>query len=347
MTKPAVPPSASTGEVVEIDAMDGMEWEQGQRTPQASDANLAALVKKTAAAPEPVAAERPRNAPHKARASVAAPAHRGDPAADGVTDPGRRASVTPRKAPARAAGGSAERTARSTPPRDHPRQVTQIGHLGDGGLMAPAVSPRPGRPLTPAPAGVARAGSPPVELATSSAVQALPTPVVRSNTSAGMEAFVPTREYPQSSSDPQAGELAVSSSTMEPLPLSFDDVTSGGPLHRDAPTAPHGSPRSLNDILRAPSRPMRPDGSAAPVVLPLRAPAESTRVRAPLIAHEPALAPPEVLATTEPADQRLGSAAWRRLLLVMGGIAGSGVLVVALVMLAGGKSEPPAGPAFR
>ena len=99
--------------------------------------------------------------------------------------------------------------------------------------MAPAVVARPGRPLTPAPAGAARAGSPPVELASSSGLQALPTPVRRSDTSGGMEAFVSTQEYLRSPGGrqalPPAVELAVSSSTMEPLAPSFDNV----PLDRD------------------------------------------------------------------------------------------------------------------
>ena len=47
MTKPT-PPRANSSPVVEIDAMDVMEWQHGQRTPQASDANLAALVKQSA-----------------------------------------------------------------------------------------------------------------------------------------------------------------------------------------------------------------------------------------------------------------------------------------------------------
>lgn len=47
MTKPTErPPTAD--HVVEMDAMDVHEWEHGQNTPQASDANLAALVKQSA-----------------------------------------------------------------------------------------------------------------------------------------------------------------------------------------------------------------------------------------------------------------------------------------------------------
>lgn len=52
------PPASDV--VVEMDAMDVAEWEHGQRTPQASDANLAALVKKSVNGPEsaPIAVPR-------------------------------------------------------------------------------------------------------------------------------------------------------------------------------------------------------------------------------------------------------------------------------------------------
>ena len=52
MTKPATLSSVRNDVVeVEIDAMDVAEWESGQSTPQASDANLAELVRKTATSP--------------------------------------------------------------------------------------------------------------------------------------------------------------------------------------------------------------------------------------------------------------------------------------------------------
>jgi len=73
MIKPA-PPSRANSQVLEleIDAMDVMEWQHGQRTPQASDANLAALVKQSAKSHEsaPVAAEAARTLPLVARARV-------------------------------------------------------------------------------------------------------------------------------------------------------------------------------------------------------------------------------------------------------------------------------------
>jgi len=61
MMKPAAgkTPAAGVG-VVEMDAIDGTEWERGQRTPLESDANLAALVKKSAKEVEPPAADAAR-----------------------------------------------------------------------------------------------------------------------------------------------------------------------------------------------------------------------------------------------------------------------------------------------
>jgi len=75
MTKPA-PPSARSGEqVVEIDAMDVHEWEHGQRTPQASDANLAALVEQSAKPHEsaPVDGSRTRSIATRPRVTGTAP----------------------------------------------------------------------------------------------------------------------------------------------------------------------------------------------------------------------------------------------------------------------------------
>jgi hypothetical protein len=74
MTKPHGPPASDV--VVEIDAMDVVEWEQGQRTPQASDANLAALVQRAVQLPDtsPVAMPRSvRSTAVVARAPTAVP----------------------------------------------------------------------------------------------------------------------------------------------------------------------------------------------------------------------------------------------------------------------------------
>ncbi|HET9621757.1 MAG TPA: hypothetical protein VFP84_10340, partial [Kofleriaceae bacterium] len=69
MTKPPRP-RANSAPVLEIDAMDVMEWQHGQRTPQASDANLAALVRQSARHESAPVPSEPRKAPLVARARV-------------------------------------------------------------------------------------------------------------------------------------------------------------------------------------------------------------------------------------------------------------------------------------
>jgi hypothetical protein len=98
--------------------------------------------------------------------------------------------------------------------------------------------------------------------------------------------------------------------------------------------ASSGAPHSLNDILRAPARAA---GAAAPVVLPLRAPAETAPN--PTLREVPPT-PPDDPATG--ASGALGSAAWRKLLFVIGGTAGVAVLVIAFVVMSGRPTaEPP------
>jgi hypothetical protein len=71
----------SSDVIVEIDAMDVAEWEHGQRTPQASDANIAALLEKTA---KP--AERAGDGPSTA-ATVARPRLTGSVSPRAATSP--------------------------------------------------------------------------------------------------------------------------------------------------------------------------------------------------------------------------------------------------------------------
>ncbi|HEU4732039.1 MAG TPA: hypothetical protein VFT22_29285, partial [Kofleriaceae bacterium] len=130
MSKPA--PPAAAGEVVEIDAIDVQEWEQHQRTPQASDANLAALVRESAIRPEPALAEAPR-----ARARVTAA---------GAPRPARRdtapiAQRAPRSSPS---SRRVERSERDEPPR----QADRI-ELVAPGRLARAGSPTLERTIAP------------------------------------------------------------------------------------------------------------------------------------------------------------------------------------------------------
>lgn len=289
MTKPALPPSTTSVDVVEIeiDAMDGMEWEQGQRTPQASDANLAALVKESANAPEPAAPEPPRKTPLKARARATGPA-------------------SPPRARAGNAPAAAAPTASSTSWNDSTGQVTRVGHVEyDGYAPRGSVAARGhDRPMSPAPAGVARAGSPALERAPSSASPEASTPLL-------------------------------------------DELQRRGPERVAAAStgAPTGSPPSLNDILRASPRPPRVDSAAVPVLLPLPPPAESVGTPVPRVVRNSDAPSPSGHREPGETGGRLGSASWRRLLLVIGATAGCAVLVTAVVVMTGGTSDEHASPA--
>jgi hypothetical protein len=128
MTKPAVPPPVRD-DVVEIDAMDVAEWESGQRTPQASDANLAELVRKTAAPPEP-AAHAPIVARERSRTQIAPSV---------VPRPhsrARTASPGPVRAPAQ------PRTTDGGPPAP-PARTTRMPDPPAGPVVEPRPSPAP------------------------------------------------------------------------------------------------------------------------------------------------------------------------------------------------------------
>ena len=150
MTKPALPPATTSIEVVEIeiDALDGMEWEQGQRTPQASDANLAALVKKSANQPEPAVPHVPRRTPLKARARVT-----GSEPPQPVRPPDPPLPTGPRAARPVSSGEHGARVTQLGPPVA-PVPVPHIPRL---------VAPDLDRPISPPPLIVERAGSPPLE----------------------------------------------------------------------------------------------------------------------------------------------------------------------------------------
>lgn len=173
MTKPTTPtrpeglPPAAGGDVVEMDAMDVREWEQGQCTPQASDANLAALVRESTKAQEPVAPARPRTSSIVARAggtgSVSTrPPRAGDtPATSGV--PAKRPiSRAEKVAPAAPRPTTSAFTARPAVP--HEATVgTRPAPVKPGPALRsppePDAAPRSSRPLSPIRVGVARAGS--------------------------------------------------------------------------------------------------------------------------------------------------------------------------------------------
>jgi hypothetical protein len=161
MTKPATPPR---NQVVEIEAMDVAEWESGQRTPQAPDANLAELVRKTAPALEPPARVQ-TVARDRTRIQLGAPVIR--PPNRARTEP---PGPPPKPARARTSGGGpAAPSARATrvpdipagppaEPRKSPAPMTRHG-LDFSPVAAPSetrarqAAPEPRRSLTPTPVG--------------------------------------------------------------------------------------------------------------------------------------------------------------------------------------------------
>ncbi len=160
MTKPAVPPPARH-EVVEIEAMDVAEWESGQRTPQAADANLAELVRKTAAQPEPparvqtVARERaPTQIGTQIGAQIGAPVIPRPPSRARTEPPG----PPPKPARSRTSGGGAPPPARAirvpdipaapvVEPRRSPAPTTSSGI----DFSLPITATSPGMPAAPEP----------------------------------------------------------------------------------------------------------------------------------------------------------------------------------------------------
>jgi len=149
MSKPAVPPARS--EVVEIEAMDVAEWESGQRTPQAPDANLAELVRKTAAVPEPptrvqtVARER-------AGAQLGAPTIPRPPSRARTEPPG----PPPKPARPKTAGAPPAAVARAARvpdipagPAVEPRRPPTQTPVGGVDFSLPVTATSPGMPAAP------------------------------------------------------------------------------------------------------------------------------------------------------------------------------------------------------
>ncbi|HEY0193681.1 MAG TPA: hypothetical protein VGC42_21340 [Kofleriaceae bacterium] len=201
MTKPT-PPRLAMNEIVEIDALDVMEWQHGQRTPQASDANLAALVKQSArvheSAPIAVASPRTPSLVPRARPSEARPAMRAMGTGAGTPEP-RPGTVPPARAgtapPART-GTRAESPfpviGTPPPPSDagQPLPMAVAGYPiyrgsdGDRPVIPPPPTTAQSPVATPAPtaqtaAPVAPSGLPALYVPDRSDTPAAPLPVVK------------------------------------------------------------------------------------------------------------------------------------------------------------------------
>lgn len=143
MTKPAVPPPARSDVIeVEIDAMDLAEWENGQSTPQASDANLAELVRRTAATPEVgvrLAATRERT-----RTQIGAATTSRTPSQGARTAPPGPAPK-PSRARAAAEGSASPRPADAAAPA----APLPAEPAGPAKVVMPSVSATPSTPAAP------------------------------------------------------------------------------------------------------------------------------------------------------------------------------------------------------
>lgn len=131
MTKPATL-SPVRNDVVEIDAMDVAEWESGQSTPQASDANLAELVRKTATSPE-----------SPTRVQIVARQHTSTQiGAPVIPRPPSRARTAP---PGPAPKPTRPRTSGGPPPA--PARATRVPDIPPGSGVEPGQSLAPPAPM--------------------------------------------------------------------------------------------------------------------------------------------------------------------------------------------------------
>ena len=193
MTKPVVPTPPAGNNVVEMDAIDVKEWEHGQRTPQASDANLAALVKQSGESAAESAAHRvaPPAAPATAPSSLASgssarpalpplpePVRRGGPAM-GPLPGGRATTSPPAPLPGVRAGGSPVRAGTSPPALSGVRTSSSMsvpslpgargGGAGPDVASAPVAPPSAPPPDAVAPPAAAASSSGRIELSSRSA----------------------------------------------------------------------------------------------------------------------------------------------------------------------------------
>ena len=220
MTKPAIP-SPVRNDVVEIDAMDVAEWESGQSTPQASDVNLAELVRKTATSPESPTRVQTVARPHTST-QIGAPVIPRPPSRARTAPPGPAPKPTRRRT---SGGGPPASPARATGTRDIP--------------AGPAVEPR--RPSAPMPSGGIDFSLP--ITATSPGMPAAPASKPRSNTpmSGGIDFSLPVTATGEDGARPSEPEPRRSPAPM-PAPMMGGGIDFSMPAMEATPTPPD-SPR--------------------------------------------------------------------------------------------------------
>jgi hypothetical protein len=158
MTERNTPASELAADVVEIDAIDVLEWEHGQRTPQASDANLAALLEESVRPqrPGPLTGARSRSVVPRgpvARSSTASSIRR--PAAPHGVPISAPSLGAPPRAPAAPVAGPPASEAAASPVDYAPRPKPALLSIPRSGPM-PRASSSP-----PVAAAVARAETSP------------------------------------------------------------------------------------------------------------------------------------------------------------------------------------------
>jgi Tetratricopeptide repeat len=325
VTRPGEPPPPVTGEVLEleIDAMDLAEWEQGQRTPQASVANLAALVQQSVKPPEPIAPPGPRKTAVVARPRATGPVARASDLA--AARPARRAradKVTPVVAvpvpiahdipttpvvripsgrdtsTAAAALAAAPAVAPAAPTAASTRAVAPRAQpvAPRAQLVAPraqSVAPR-AQPVAPRAQPVAPRAQPVAPRAQPVAPRAQPVaPRARRDSSAEMDP-----DATPSSSRPLS---AIRAGVARPG-SAMDDVRSAT---LSDPAAQTGPQAVLGDLgPRTPLRTVPGASHAEPIALPLPAPVEAASQWGPLANPDPAEPAPQwgPLANPDPAE---------------------------------------------
>jgi hypothetical protein len=311
MTKPAAPPAHH--EVVEIDAMDVAEWESGQRTPQASDANLAELVRKTAAPPEPPARVQ-TVARERAGTQLGAPAIPRPPSRARTEPPG----PPPKPARPKTAGGPPAAAARVSCVPDIP--------------AAPAVEPRRSPAQTPV-GGVdfslpVTATSPGMPAAPESRRSPAQTPV------GGVDFSLPVTATSESGTRPPEPEPA----PLPPMTSPLAGQSRPGPARNASPFA---EPSRVGPGHNAsPASGAEPNTAWPPRPMPLEPSPQPPRLAAP----DPAIQAPRRSGPDDAGDaDRLKLAPSRRRLWWIGGGIASATLaaIVAAVMLPGPEALPP------
>ena len=344
MTKPGGPPPSETGEVLEIDAMDLAEWEQDQRTPQASVANLAALVKQSEKPPEQIAPPGPRKTAVVARARVTGPVSPRPP----------RASDLALARPARRARADKVTPVVPVPiTRDIPTAPVARIPSGRDPSTAPAA---PAAPIAASASAVAPRAQPVARRAQPVAPRTQPV-APRAQPVAPRARLGSSAETDPDATPSSSRPLSAIRAGVARPGSAMDDVRSASLADPAAQTGPQAVLGDLGP--RAPLRTVPGAIHAAPIVLPLLAPVEAASQWDPLADPDPAEPAPQwgPLADPDPAElpprvhrdrdtdglRGLLPGASRRRWLWIGGAAG--VVFAAVVMLASGRRADGVAPA--